>query len=75
MMKEETVYGLVGTHDGSERVGQTVVHDGGALDMDEALFLLLDLREERAYTDCHISTAISYPYVQVLLGPLHVCGI
>jgi len=63
-VEEETIYGLVAQKEEAE-VGPTVVHDGAAQDMDESLFLLLDLREEADYEQCHIATALSYPYVQL----------
>ena len=64
--QEETVYGLVGQAEMSAEVGPCVVHGEAAQDMDEALYLLLDLRDEVESDKCHISTAIAYPHTQVL---------
>ena len=46
-------------------VGPTVVHGEGDQDMDEALYLLLDLRDEAEYDACHINTAMPYPHTMV----------
>merc|ERR1712178_310496 len=62
-VEEETIYGLAAQE--AAEVGPCVVHDGAAQDMDEALFLLLDLRDEAEYEECHIGSALSYPYVQL----------
>jgi len=59
------VYGLVSQQDVSSEVGPCVVHGSAAAEMDEALYLLLDLRDEVDYEDCHIATAICYPHTQV----------
>lgn len=59
------MYGLVGQHETSAEVGPCVVHGEAAQDMDEALYLLLDLRDEVDYEQCHIATGISYPHTQV----------
>jgi rhodanese-related sulfurtransferase len=64
-VEEETVYGLVGAQETSAEVGPCVVHGEAAQDMDEALYLLLDLRDESEYDQCHISTAIPYPHTQL----------
>lgn len=58
-VEEETVYGLMGQE---TEVGPCVVHSEGDQDMDEALYLLLDLRDEAEFDACHISTAIPYPH-------------
>jgi len=65
-VEEETVYGLVGRQEAEEAIGPCVVHNEGTHDMDEALYLLLDLRDVDAYDECHISTAISYPHTQLM---------
>merc|ERR1711998_542796 len=62
-VEEETVYGLVGQE--TTEVGPCVVHGESAQDMDEALYLLLDLRDEGDYEQCHIATAICYPHTQL----------
>merc|ERR1712188_90456 len=59
-VEEETVYGLMGAQE--SEVGPTVVHGEGDQDMDEALYLLLDLRDEAEYDACHINTAMPYPH-------------
>lgn len=64
-VEEETVYGLVGQAEMSAEVGPCVVHGEAAQDMDEALYLLLDLRDEIESDACHISTAIAYPHTQL----------
>lgn len=64
-VEEETVYGLVGQQETTTEVGPCVVHGEAAQDMDEALYLLLDLRDEVEYEQCHIATAISYPHTQL----------
>jgi len=66
--QEETIFGLVNQQEVSTEVGQTVIHGSAAQDMDEALYLLLDLRDEADFEDCHIATAICYPHTQVTLG-------
>merc|ERR1711998_431117 len=64
-VEEETVYGLVGQQEETTEVGPCVVHGESAQDMDEALYLLLDLRDEGDYEQCHIATAICYPHTQL----------
>ena len=59
------MYGLVSQQEVSSEVGPCVVHGSAAAEMDEALYLLLDLRDENDYEDCHIATAICYPHTQV----------
>lgn len=64
-VEEETVYGLVSQQDTATEVGQHVVHGPGATDMDEALYLLLDLRDEMEHQIGHIATAVAYPHTQL----------
>merc|ERR1711988_1556690 len=64
-VEEETVYGLVGQADETTEVGPCVTHGEAAQDMDEALYLLLDLRDEVEFDMCHITTAIPYPHTQL----------
>merc|ERR1711988_690212 len=64
-VEEETVYGLVGQQEETTEVGPCVVHGQAAQDMDEALYLLLDLRDEAEFDACHINTAIPYPHTQL----------
>merc|ERR1712023_340012 len=65
-VEEETVYGLVGQQEVSTEAGAAVVvHGEGAQDMDEALYLLLDLRDEQDHDQCHIATAIPYPHTML----------
>jgi len=64
-VEEETVYGLVSQQDTATEVGQHVVHGPGATDMDEALYLLLDLRDEVEHQIGHIATAVCYPHTQL----------
>jgi rhodanese-related sulfurtransferase len=59
------VYGLVERNEASSEVGPCVTHGEAASDMDEALYLLLDLRDEADFENCHIATAMPYPHTQV----------
>lgn len=71
--QEETVYGLVGEQDETTEVGPCIVHGEAAQDMDEALYLLLDLRDEAEFDVCHINTAIPYPHTQVTANVHQSC--
>jgi len=65
-VEEETVYGLVGQQEVSVEVGATsIVHGQAANDMDEALYLLLDLRDEQDFEQCHIASAMPYPHTML----------
>jgi len=67
-VEEETVFGLVGQsadRDQASEVGACVVHNEEAQDIAEALYLLLDLRDEEQYDACRISTAVSYPHTML----------
>merc|ERR1712166_725674 len=61
-VEEESVYNLA-NEDMEEN--KTAVHGAVDCEVDEAFFLLLDLRSEEAFIDGHIRIAVHYPHTQL----------
>eukprot|EP00656_Telonema_subtile_P050356 TRINITY_DN64_c0_g2_i1.p1 TRINITY_DN64_c0_g2~~TRINITY_DN64_c0_g2_i1.p1 ORF type:complete len:269 (-),score=73.36 TRINITY_DN64_c0_g2_i1:404-1210(-) len=59
-IEEESVYNLA-----SEEDNKTAVHAAGDGHVEEAFFLLLDLRGEEEYAQGHIRMAMHYPHTQL----------
>lgn len=63
-VEEESVFALVGAEE-VKGSAECVVHSEASQEMDEALYLLLDLRDEADFEECHINTATHYPHTQL----------
>merc|ERR1712166_324122 len=59
-IEEESVYNL-----GAEDENKTAVHNASESEVDEAFFLLLDLRSEEEFMDGHVRMAVQYPHTQL----------